>query len=102
LGDHDTYAIKGDKIAAKRLQIKSKAKEARRSVRYRKFEQREVLMEKAAKAAHLTTIQIDGKARAMAAEPDFVSISDKATNGTEHKAATKEKKTRKSPGSATR
>ena len=35
LGDHDTFAIQGDTTALMRLEIKSRAKEARRSVRYR-------------------------------------------------------------------
>ena len=38
LQDHDTFAIEGDARAAKRLALKGKAKEARRSVRYRTFE----------------------------------------------------------------
>ena len=37
LQDYDTFAIEGDARAAKRLSLKGKAKEARRSVRYRTF-----------------------------------------------------------------
>jgi hypothetical protein len=48
LGKHDTYAIKGDSIALMRLEMKSRAKQARRSVRYRQFENREKLREAAA------------------------------------------------------
>ena len=47
LGDHDTFTIKGDSIALMRLEMKSRAKEARRSVRYRQFEDREKLREAA-------------------------------------------------------
>lgn len=43
LGDHDTYSIEGDAIAKLRLEVKSQAKQARRSMRYRNFEQREKL-----------------------------------------------------------
>jgi len=35
LGDHDTFTIQGDATALKRLEVKSRAKEARRAVRYR-------------------------------------------------------------------
>jgi hypothetical protein len=41
LGDHDTFSIKGDAVAMMRLAVKSQAKEARRSVRYRRFEDRD-------------------------------------------------------------
>jgi hypothetical protein len=41
LGDHDTFSIRGDTVAKMRLEMKSRAKEARRSVRYRDFAQRE-------------------------------------------------------------
>jgi hypothetical protein len=43
LGEHQTYSLKGDTKAQVRLQVKSKAKEARRSVRYRDFEERQKL-----------------------------------------------------------
>lgn len=36
-GDHETFSIKEDRVAAKRLQIKSAAKGARRSIRYQRF-----------------------------------------------------------------
>lgn len=41
LGEHDTYAIKGDTRAQVRLKLKSQAKQARRSLRYMDFSQRE-------------------------------------------------------------
>ena len=41
LGDHDTFSIKADAVALMRLAAKSQAKEARRSVRYRSFDERE-------------------------------------------------------------
>ncbi|MGQ0812002.1 MAG: hypothetical protein ACT4OO_12365 [Nitrospiraceae bacterium] len=37
LNDHDTFELQGDNVAAKRLKIKSVAKSARRSIRYRRF-----------------------------------------------------------------
>lgn len=43
LGDHDTFSIKGDAIALMRLQVKSQVKQARRSIRYQGFNQREAL-----------------------------------------------------------
>jgi hypothetical protein len=43
LNDHDTFSIRGDAVAQMRLSAKSRAKETRRSVRYRKFEEREKL-----------------------------------------------------------
>lgn len=39
-GDHETFSIRGDLVAAQRMQIKQAAKEARRSVRYREFANR--------------------------------------------------------------
>lgn len=36
-GQHETYSMKGDNVAAERLAIKSKAKGARRAVRYQRF-----------------------------------------------------------------
>lgn len=36
-GDNETYMAHGDKVAAKRLAIKQKAKGARRSIRYQRF-----------------------------------------------------------------
>jgi hypothetical protein len=47
LGDHDTYSIKGDAVAGMRFEMKARAKEARRSVRYRSFGGREKLREAA-------------------------------------------------------
>ena len=35
-GDHDTFSMKGDELAARRLKIKAQAKGARRSVRYQR------------------------------------------------------------------
>jgi hypothetical protein len=40
LGDHDTYSIRGDNLAAMRLEMKSQAGPARRAMRYRKFANR--------------------------------------------------------------
>jgi hypothetical protein len=40
-GDHDTFFGKGDKIAARRLELKSKAKCARRGIRYQRYASRE-------------------------------------------------------------
>lgn len=37
-GQHETYSMRGDKLAARRLKIKLRAKGARRSVRYARFE----------------------------------------------------------------
>jgi hypothetical protein len=36
-GDHDTFSIKGDGVAAKRLKLKSQAKGARRGIRYKRY-----------------------------------------------------------------
>jgi hypothetical protein len=36
-GDNDTYSMKGDGLAARRLELKMKAKGARRAVRYQRF-----------------------------------------------------------------
>ncbi len=36
-GQHETFSIKGDRIAQKRLEIKSQAKGARRAIRYQRF-----------------------------------------------------------------
>jgi hypothetical protein len=49
LGKHDTFAIQGDAIAVMRLTVKSQAREARRSMRYRNHEMRERLRQAAAK-----------------------------------------------------
>lgn len=37
-GQHETFSMKGDKVAAKRLEIKIKVKNARRAIRYQRFE----------------------------------------------------------------
>lgn len=37
-GQHETFSMKGDKVAAKRLEIKIKAKNARRAIRYQRFD----------------------------------------------------------------
>jgi len=39
-GDHDTFSLKNDGLAARRLEIKSKAKGTRRSVRYQRMRTR--------------------------------------------------------------
>ena len=49
--DHETFAIEDDENAAMRLRTKAKAKEARRSVRYRTFDNRERIMAAECKAA---------------------------------------------------
>ena len=36
-GEHETFSMKGDKEAAKRIQIKLRAKAARRAIRYQRF-----------------------------------------------------------------
>ena len=36
-GDHDTFAPKHDKVAARRLELKSRAKGARRGIRYQRY-----------------------------------------------------------------
>jgi hypothetical protein len=36
-GDHDTFSIKGDRVAARRLKLKSQAKGARRGIRYQRY-----------------------------------------------------------------
>jgi hypothetical protein len=37
LGEHDTYSIRGDMIALKRLEVKRQVKQARRAFRYKNF-----------------------------------------------------------------
>jgi hypothetical protein len=39
-GDHDTFSMKGDGLAARRLELKLKAKGARRAVRYQRLRKR--------------------------------------------------------------
>jgi hypothetical protein len=36
-GDHDTFTAKGDSVAARRLKLKSRAKGARRAIRYQRY-----------------------------------------------------------------
>ena len=36
-GEHETFTAKGDRVAARRLKVKGRAKGARRAVRYRRF-----------------------------------------------------------------
>jgi hypothetical protein len=50
-GHHDTFALKGDPIARMRLAAKSRAKEARRAIRYRNFAQRQAVRHIAPRAA---------------------------------------------------
>lgn len=40
-GDHDTFSAKGDGVAARRLELKSKAKGARRGIRYQRYARRQ-------------------------------------------------------------
>lgn len=58
-GDHDTFSIKGDAVAVMRLAVKSQAKETRRSVRYRQFDERQKLRHMVARMPARRT----GKAR---------------------------------------
>jgi hypothetical protein len=37
LNDHDTFSMRGDKVAAKRLRTKRIAGSARRAIRYQRF-----------------------------------------------------------------
>jgi hypothetical protein len=39
-GEHETFSVKGDKVAAQRLEAKSQAKGARRGIRYQRFGQK--------------------------------------------------------------
>lgn len=68
LGHHDTFSLKGDTDALKRLEIKSRAKEARRSVRYRQFAEREELRRVAATAS--------GKPVQSAPKPAMASVRE--------------------------
>jgi hypothetical protein len=36
-GEHETFSMKGDRVAEKRMELKSKAKGARRAIRYQRF-----------------------------------------------------------------
>lgn len=42
-GGHETFAIRDDSVASLRMLVKAKAKEARRAVRYRRFDDRDAL-----------------------------------------------------------
>jgi hypothetical protein len=69
LGESDTFSIKGDAKALKRLEAKAQAKEARRSVRYRQFAEREKLRKRAAAAA-------GGKRVQAAPKPAMASVRE--------------------------
>lgn len=72
LGDHDTFSIQGDAIAKLRLGVKSKARQARRSMRYRKFEQqRDQLRAEAAGAERAAA-----KPAAATKKPIYASMKD--------------------------
>jgi hypothetical protein len=51
LQDHDVFSLRNDREAEQRLKIKSRAKQARRSVRYRCFEDREKIREASERTA---------------------------------------------------
>ena len=36
-GDHETFSLKADRVAVKRLKLKSQAKGARRGIRYKRY-----------------------------------------------------------------
>jgi hypothetical protein len=71
-GGHETFSIRGDAVAAERMAMKAKAKEARRSIRYRDPKARERI-EQLIEAAACTDGRRAGNARkraaAMAAAP---------------------------------
>ncbi|HEX3232860.1 MAG TPA: hypothetical protein VHR41_01600 [Gemmatimonadales bacterium] len=69
LGDHDTFSLKGDIEAHRRLEIKARGKEARRSVRYRKVAEREELRRRA-------EVSATGKPFRPAPKPAMASIRD--------------------------
>jgi hypothetical protein len=78
-GDHDTFAIKGDAIAQERLRIKSQAKQARRSMRYRSFEERQEEIREEAVAAPSASRAFTAAAEARAARAPkrtFASIEN--------------------------
>jgi len=85
LGNHDTFTIRGDAVALMRLEVKSRAKQARRSVRYRSFETREQLQESAAKAGRAAEAAkaTAARGRAAAAPPAperiFASVRDQVS-----------------------
>lgn len=73
LGDHDTFAIAGDTVAGQRLEIKAKAKEARRSVRYRNFDQFEE-HDKPQLSTRMRSLHKAGKSEALANYPVYESL----------------------------
>lgn len=60
-GEHSTYSIQGDRVAAMRLSVKSQAKEARRAVRYRSEEAREKVRQIAAAYAGARQPSVGGR-----------------------------------------
>ena len=74
IGDHDTFSIKGDAIAQMRVQVKSQAKQARRSLRYKDFAERVEKREQIIKSAKV----VKGGAKAISVPPKrvYASISD--------------------------
>jgi hypothetical protein len=67
LGDHDTYSIRGDSLALKRLEMKGQAGAARRAVRYSKFANRAKLRQLAVQ---------ERKAVGESRKPPMVSIKE--------------------------
>lgn len=61
LGDHATYSIQGDRVAAMRLNLKSRAKEARRAVRYRSAEAREKIRHLASSYSGARQLSVGGR-----------------------------------------
>lgn len=49
-GQHETYSMQGDSVAAKRLEIKSRLKWARRTIRYQRFQKGKSLVEEVKKS----------------------------------------------------
>jgi hypothetical protein len=75
--DHETFAIEGDAKAAMRLQTKAKAKEARRAVRYRTFDNRERIMLAESRAA---STKAAAPREAVADDGHVVSLAAPATS----------------------
>lgn len=73
LGEHDTFSIRGDAVARMRLSAKSRAKETRRAVRYRKFAERKKL--------RLAAPAAEAALAAYAAKRIYASVSSDAVNG---------------------
>lgn len=80
LGGHDTFSISGDAVAQMRLAVKSQAKQARRSMRYRQFDKREELRAEAAPAAGGAARRMAASKRlaAAATERVYASLMDQA------------------------